>query len=52
VLEIHGAPENNNRIFIKTLRNYCGEHLEKFKRPARFILSEKELYGDRLKKKR
>lgn len=50
--EILVAPENNNRIFIKTLRNYCGEHLEKYKRPARFILSEKELYGDRLKKKR
>jgi acyl-CoA synthetase (AMP-forming)/AMP-acid ligase II len=50
--EILVAPENNNRIFIKALRNFCGEHLEKFKRPARFILSEKELYGDRLKKKR
>jgi acyl-CoA synthetase (AMP-forming)/AMP-acid ligase II len=50
--EILVSPENNNRIFIKTLRNYCGEHLERFKRPTRFILSEKGLYGDRLKKKR
>ena len=50
--EIFVLPENNNRIFVKALRNYCGEHLEKFKRPARFILSENVLYGDRLKKKR
>lgn len=50
--EILVGPENNNRLFIKKLRNHCGERLEKFKRPARFILSEKELYGDRLKKKR
>jgi len=50
--EILVSPENNNSLFKKTLRNYSGEHLEKFKRPTRFILSEKELCGDRLKKKR
>jgi len=50
--EILVSPENNNSLFKKTLRNYCGENLEKFKRPARFILSEKELCGERLKKKR
>ena len=50
--EILVTGENNNREFIKTLRNYCGDHLEKFKRPTRFILSETVLYGDRLKKKR
>lgn len=49
--EILVAPENNNNEFKKTLRNYCGKNLEKFKRPTRFILSENELYTDRLKKK-
>lgn len=50
--EILVAPENNNSEFRRILRQYCGENLEKYKRPSRFLLSEKELYGDRLKKKR
>lgn len=50
--EILVAPENNNNEFRRILRQYCGENLEKYKRPSRFLLSEKELYGDRLKKKR
>jgi acyl-CoA synthetase (AMP-forming)/AMP-acid ligase II len=49
--EILVASENNNSAFKKNLRNYCGKNLEKFKRPTRFILSEKELYSERLKKK-
>ncbi|MDD4582936.1 MAG: fatty acid--CoA ligase family protein [Eubacteriales bacterium] len=52
ISEILVAPENSNSMFKKKLRNYCGEHLEKFKIPTRFILSEKELYSGRLKKKR
>lgn len=50
--EVLVAPDNNNRDFIKALRNHCSEHLEKFKRPVRFILTESMLCGDRLKKKR
>lgn len=50
--EILVAPENNNNEFRRILRQYCGENLEKYKRPSRFLLSEKELYGDRLKKRR
>lgn len=50
--EILVDPENNNNEFRRILRQYCGENLEKYKRPSRFLLSEKELYGDRLKKRR
>ncbi|SCZ76060.1 ANL family adenylate-forming protein [Acidaminobacter hydrogenoformans] len=49
--EILVAPENNNNEFKKILRHFCSENLERFKRPTRFILNEKELYTDRLKKK-
>lgn len=44
--------ENNNRDFIKYLRKYSGEHLERFKRPTSFRLTDKAFYGDRFKKKR
>ncbi|MDF2999962.1 MAG: fadD [Bacillota bacterium] len=50
--EVLVAPDNNNTDFIKALRNHCGEHLEKFKRPVRFFLTESILCGERLKKKR
>lgn len=52
VAEVCVDPENNNREFIKYLRRFCGEHLEKFKRPTSFKLSEKAFYGERFKKKR
>lgn len=44
--------KNNNRDFIKYLRRYCAEHLERFKRPTTFHLTDKALYGERFKKKR
>lgn len=50
--EVQVAPHNNSRDFIKALRNHCGEHLEKYKRPVHFFLTESILCGDRLKKKR
>ena len=52
VAEITVDPENNNRNFIKQLRRYCGEHLEPFKRPASFRLTEEAFCGERFKKKR
>jgi len=52
VAEIRVDEENNNRDFIKKLRTYAKENLERYKIPARFILTENDLYNDRLKKKR
>ncbi len=52
VAEVCVEHENNNRDYIKYLRRYCGEHLERFKRPTSFKLTEKAFYGDRFKKKR
>jgi acyl-coenzyme A synthetase/AMP-(fatty) acid ligase len=52
VAEISVIPENNNREFIKLLRTYCINNLEKFKIPIKFILVEHDLFSDRLKKKR
>jgi acyl-CoA synthetase (AMP-forming)/AMP-acid ligase II len=52
VAEIFVDHENNNRGFIKTLKSYCVENMEKFKIPVKFFLVEHELYSDRLKKKR
>lgn len=52
VAEITVDPVNNNRSFIKQLRRYCGEHLEPFKRPASFRLTEEAFCGERFKKKR
>lgn len=52
VADVCVDPENNNRDYIKYLRRYCGEHLERFKRPASFRLTDKAFYGERFKKKR
>jgi acyl-coenzyme A synthetase/AMP-(fatty) acid ligase len=52
VAEISVTPKNKNRDFIKRLRAYCMENLEKFKIPVKFILVEHDLYSDRLKKQR
>ncbi len=52
VADICVDPENNNREFIKYLRRYSGEHLERFKRPTSFRLTDKAFYGERFKKKR
>ena len=52
VAEVSVAPENNHREFIKTMRSFCKANLEAFKIPARFVLTENALCGDRLKKKR
>jgi hypothetical protein len=50
--EISVAPENNNQDFIKSLRSYYMENMEKFKILVKFNLVEYDLYSDRLKKKR
>ncbi len=52
VADISVAPENNNRDFIKYMRKFCSEHLERFKRPASFRLTEESFYNARFKKKR
>jgi acyl-CoA synthetase (AMP-forming)/AMP-acid ligase II len=52
VAEISVVSRNNNRDFIKRLRAYCVENLERFKIPVKFILVEHDLYSDRLKKQR
>lgn len=49
--EVLVAPENNHSAFRKTLRHSCGEYLEPYKRPVRYLLTETELHTDRLKKK-
>lgn len=43
---------NNNRDFIKKARSYCRDKLERFKIPAKFILTTESLHGNRFKKKR
>ncbi|MDO5154440.1 MAG: AMP-binding protein [Eubacteriales bacterium] len=43
---------NNNRDFIKKLRRYCGQELEAYKRPVKYILKEQAFSGERFKKKR
>ena len=50
--EISVDPVNNNKEFIKRLRVFCVENLEKYKIPVKFTLVEHDLYSDRLKKKR
>lgn len=44
--------ENNNREFVKMLRKYSKDHLESFKRPTSYRLTDKPFYGERFKKKR
>jgi acyl-CoA synthetase (AMP-forming)/AMP-acid ligase II len=50
--EISVDPTNNTKDFIKQLRVFCVESLEKYKIPVKFTLVEHDLYSDRLKKKR
>lgn len=50
--EIKVAPENDNRDFIRKLRQYCRTKLEPYKIPVKFSLTAGDLYGDRFKKKR
>lgn len=50
--EIQVNDENNNRDFIKKLRNFSKEKLESYKIPVKFILTTENLYGSRFKKKR
>jgi acyl-coenzyme A synthetase/AMP-(fatty) acid ligase len=52
VAEVQIASENNNKDFLKKLRSYCVENLERFKIPVKFTFVEHDLYSDRLKKKR
>lgn len=52
VAELSVAPENNNKDFIKRLRGFCVENMEKYKIPIKFILVEHDLFSDRLKKRR
>jgi acyl-coenzyme A synthetase/AMP-(fatty) acid ligase len=52
VAEISIESENNNKEFIKNLRNYCIKNLDKFKVPVKFTLVEDNLHSDRFKKKR
>lgn len=44
--------ENNNREFVKMLRRYSRDHLESFKRPTSYRLTDEPFYGERFKKKR
>ena len=41
-----------NRDFIKKVRAFCATKLERFKIPSKFVFVEKELAGERFKKKR
>jgi len=52
VAEIWVDPENQNRDFVKELRRYSKEHLESFKRPVSYRLTDKPFYSERYKKKR
>ena len=52
VAEICVDHENNNRDFIKMLRKCSMEHLEAFKRPASYRLTEEMFCGNRFKKNR
>lgn len=50
--EVEVSPENNNRDFIKELRRFGKEHLDSYKIPTNFKLTENALYSERFKKKR
>jgi acyl-CoA synthetase (AMP-forming)/AMP-acid ligase II len=50
--EVRVAPENDNRDFVKKLRAFCSQKLEKYKIPVKIRLTQGVLFGDRLKKKR
>ena len=50
--EVEVSNENNNRDFIKALRRFGKEHLDSFKIPTQFKLTEAPLYSERFKKKR
>ncbi|MDR0822179.1 MAG: long-chain fatty acid--CoA ligase [Endomicrobium sp.] len=50
--QVQVAAQNNNRDFVKGLRKFAVENLEKFKVPVKIILTENSLFSDRLKKKR
>ena len=52
VAKVQVAAENNNRAFIKILRSFCKDRLEKYKIPVKFTLAEGPLFSDRFKKKR
>ncbi len=52
IAEISVKAENNNRDFIRKLRAFCKDNLERFKIPSKFILSEDTMYNSRLKKNR
>ena len=52
VADVCVDPENNQRGYIKKLRRYSKDHLEAFKRPASYRLTDKPFYGERFKKKR
>lgn len=50
--EILVAEENNNRDFIKKVRTFCKERLEKYKIPTKIVLTTENLHGERFKKAR
>jgi len=52
VAEVSVSAENNNKDFLKGLRTFCVDNLERFKIPAKFILVEHDLYSERFKRKR
>ena len=52
VAEISVSAENNNKDFVKELRNFCVENMERFKIPVKILLVEHDLYSERFKRKR
>jgi acyl-coenzyme A synthetase/AMP-(fatty) acid ligase len=52
VAEIFIASENNNKDFIRNLRKFCMEKMEKFKVPVKYNLVEHTLFSERMKKRR
>lgn len=52
IAELLVNKENNNREFIKKVRAFCKEHLEKYKIPAKITLTDQNMQGERLKKVR
>lgn len=50
--EIKVSEENNNREFVKKLRQFAKEKLESYKIPVKFHLTSDNLFGVRFKKKR
>lgn len=52
VAELQVSAEHNNRDFVKKVRLYCKENLEKYKIPAKIILTNETMQGERLKKTR